>query len=104
MDVRRDERFLAEHGLVPCGKEYASSRFTPSVPHDLTVMEIRIRDNPARTPICTDVEVTHERTGRTERLQGEGRTVLADLLNITDTCDPDVILMSHADLWMQKLA
>ena len=43
------------------------------------------------------------RTGRTERLQGEGKTVLADLLALADACDPDVILMSHADLWMQKL-
>ncbi|MGA2918149.1 type B DNA-directed DNA polymerase [Methanoregula sp.] len=102
VDVRRDQRFLAEHGLVPCGENLAS-RFSPSIPHNLTVMEIRIRDNPARASSCTDAEVINERTGRTERLQGEGRTVLADLLTLTETCDPDVILMSHADLWMQKL-
>ena len=102
VDVRRDQRFLAEHGLVPCGEEL-SSRFTPSVPHALGVMEIRIRDSPARAPYCTDVEVIHERTGRNERLHGEGKTVLADLLALADACDPDVVLMSHADLWMQKL-
>jgi DNA polymerase I len=102
VDVRRDQRFLAENGFVPCGEEPAS-RFTPSVPHDLTVMEIRIRGSPARESDCTDAEVIHERTGRAERLQGDGRTVLADLLALTDACDPDVILMSHADLWMQNL-
>jgi DNA polymerase I len=102
VDIRRDQRFLAEHGLVTCGDDLAS-RFTPSVLHDLRVMEIRIRDSPSRGSVCTDVEVIHERTGRAERLQGEGRTVITDLLDLTHTCDPDVILMSHADLWMQKL-
>ena len=102
VDVRRDQRFLAERGVVPCG-EVLSSRFTPAVPHDLSVMEIRIRDSPARASSCTDVEVLHEPTGRAERLHGEGRAVLADLLALADACDPDVILMSHADLWMQNL-
>ena len=102
VDVRRDQRFLAERGLVPCG-EILASRFSPSVPHDLCVMEIRIRDNPARASSCTNVEVIHERTGRAERLHGEGRTILTDLLALADACNPDVVLMSHADLWMQKL-
>ena len=102
VDVRRDQRFLAGRGLVPCG-EKLSSRFTPDVPHDLSIMEIRIRDNPSRSEACTDVEVILGRTGRTERLHGGGQSVLADLLALADACDPDVILMSHADLWMQKL-
>jgi DNA polymerase I len=102
VDVRRDQRFLAERGLVPCGTDL-SSRFTPAVPHALSVMEIRIRDSPARASSCTDVEVLHEPIDRAERLHGEGRAVLADLLALADACDPDVILLSHADLWMQNL-
>jgi DNA polymerase, archaea type len=102
VDVRRDQRFLAERGLVPCGDDL-SSRFIPAVLHDLSIMEIRIRDSPARAAGCTDVEVVHEGTGRIERLQGRGRCVLADLLGLAEACDPDVLLMSHADLWMQKL-
>ena len=53
---------------------------------------------PARL-LCTDVELVHERT---ELLQGTGRTVVTDLFSLLETIDPDVILMSQADLWMPK--
>jgi DNA polymerase, archaea type len=100
VDVRRDQRFMAENGLVPCGGEPAS-RFSPDVPHALSVMECRIPDNPARSPLCTDVEVIHE--GQTRHLHGAGTTVVSDLLLLAESCDPDVILMSRADTWMERL-
>lgn len=99
VDVRRDQQFMAEQGIVPCGHEH-ESRFTPDFSYDLRQLEIRIHDNPARSPVCTDVELISDLT---ERLTGAGSTVISDLFGQIRTIDPDVILMSHADAWLPKL-
>ena len=98
VDVRRDQQFLAEHGLFPCG-EPGESRFTPDFSYDLDRMEIRIHDNPERSSLCTEVEII---TDRNERLTGPGSTVTADLFSLAASFDPDVILMSRADAWMPR--
>ena len=98
VDVRRDQRFMAEHGLFPCGNG-DDSRFSPEFRHDLDIATIRVRGNPAH-PAFTDVELVHERT---ERLAGQEREVLADLFSLVAAADPDVLLMPDADIWMPKL-
>ncbi len=99
VDVRRDQRFMAEQDIFPCG-EAGESRYSPDFSYDLRQVEIRIRDPPDRASLCTDVEFVHEQ--RTELLQGPGSVVTADLFSLVETVDPDVILMSQADLWMPK--
>jgi DNA polymerase I len=99
VDVRRDQRFMAEHGIVPCGGDN-ETRFSPEFSHDLNIMEIRIHDNPALTRTCSDVEVIHDRT---EKLTGPARNVLSDLFSLVSSVDPEVILMSDADSWMPKI-
>jgi DNA polymerase I len=98
VDVRRDQRFMAEQGLFPCG-EAGEHRCSPDFRYDLRQVEIRIHDHPARSSLCTDLELIHERT---ELLQGPGHTVVTDLFSLLEAIDPDVILMSQADLWMPK--
>ncbi|MGB9176509.1 MAG: type B DNA-directed DNA polymerase, partial [Methanoregula sp.] len=98
VDVRRDQRFMAEQGIFPCGNA-DESRYSPDFQYDLRQVEIRIHDHPARSIICTDVELVHERT---EFLRGTGRMVVTDLFSLLEAIDPDVILMSQADLWMPK--
>jgi DNA polymerase I len=100
VDVRRDHRFMAEQGIFPCGDDPAS-RFSPDFSYDLRRMEIRIHDDPARSQVCTDVELVSDRT---ERLQGPGGTVIEDLFGLVKSQDPDVILMSHADTWLPKFS
>jgi DNA polymerase, archaea type len=99
VDVRRDQQFMAEQGIVPCSHE-DESRFTPDFSYDLRQLEIRIHDDPARSAVCTDVELISDRT---EQLKGNGSTVISDLFEQIRTADPDVILMSHADTWLPKL-
>ena len=99
VDVRRDQRFMAENGIFPCGADNGS-RFSPVFDYDLRQMAIHIHDNPALSATCTDIEVTCEST---ERLSGNGRDVLSDLFGIVASYDPDVILMKDADTWMPKL-
>jgi DNA polymerase I len=102
VDVRRDQRFMAENGIFCCGEEN-DSRFSPVFGYDLRQMEIHIHDNPAISTACTDVGVTCGSTGRTERLTGPGRDILTDLFGLVASYDPDVVLMPDADTWMPKL-
>jgi DNA polymerase I len=99
VDVRRDQRFMAEHGLFFCGGK-DDSRFSPVFSHDLNVIEIHIHDNPALSSFCTDIDVIHNRT---EHLTGQTETMLEDLFCLVSTLNPDVILMPDADTWMPKI-
>ena len=99
VDVRRDQRFMAENGIFACSTGN-DSRFAPEIVHDLRQMEIRICDNPSRSAVCTEVRVTCEGT---DRICGSTANVLADLFGLVEACDPDVILMPDADTWMVKL-
>ena len=99
VDVRIDQRFMAERGIVPCCKE-SGSRFLPDLSCDLRQMEIRIHDDPVLSSTCSDIDVVFEGT---EHLHGTGRDVLAGLFLLVAECDPDVILMPDADTWMPKL-
>jgi DNA polymerase I len=99
VDVRRDQRFMAEGGYVPCCAD-PEARFSPVSDHSLKSMEIRIRNDPARDQACSDIEIVD---GRTERLHGQEQDVLADLFGLVAACDPDLILMAGADRWMPRL-
>jgi len=98
VDVRRDQRFMAENGLFPCGAEQ-DLRFSPEFSHDLNIMEIKVNDNPVLSFVCSDVEVI---CGHTERLTGQMSDVLAALFPLVRSLDPDVILMTDADTWMPR--
>jgi DNA polymerase I len=99
VDVRRDQRFMAENGLYPCGAEQ-DSRYAPEFLHYLNIIELKVHDNPALSAPCSDVEVIHECT---ERLTGQANDVLADLFALVRSLDPDVILMPDADTWMPRI-
>ena len=99
VDVRRDQRFMAEGGIVPCCAD-PDDRFSPTFEQGLNSMEIRIRDDPPRAATCSDIEIIGERT---ERLHGREGDVLADLFSLVSAYDPDLILMTNADRWMSKL-
>ncbi|NLD56928.1 MAG: type B DNA-directed DNA polymerase [Methanomicrobiales archaeon] len=99
VDVRRDQQFMAETGIFPCCDDPAL-RYSPDMTADLRQLEIHTREDPARTPLCTDVELVSDRT---EHLQGRGSTVAEDLFGMVEAIDPEVILMSNADSWLPKL-
>jgi len=99
VDIRPDQKYLAEHDLVPCGNGQ-ESRFDPDIPCDLRQMEIAIGSNPHRNPALESVEVTCDRT---EHLAGPEQQVLSDLLDVVNSADPDIILFQDADAWMAKL-
>jgi DNA polymerase I len=99
VDVRRDQRFMAERGIFPCVGE-GDDRFSPEITHDLTVMEIEIQGNPVLSSQFTKIEV---KGIHRERLTGENQEVLAALFGLVSSLDPEVILMPDADTWMPKI-
>ena len=99
VDVRRDQRFMAERGIFPCAGE-GDDRFSPYIRHDLSVMEIRINGDPTLSTQFTEIDVIH---GSTEHLTGLTGEVLSALFGLVKSVDPDVILMPDADTWMPKI-
>ncbi len=106
VDVRRDQRFMAEHDIFPCSGA-GGTRFSTSFVHPLRCMEIRIADNPSRSALCTEIQLAYGDAGdpgaTSDRLTGTNRSVLADLCALVAAHDPDVILMPDADTWMSRL-
>ena len=99
VDVRRDQRFMAERGISPCLGE-GEDRFSPEIAHTLSVMDIRIHGDPALSPHITEIDVIH---GSTEHLTGLTGEVFTALFGLVKSVDPDVILMPDADSWMPKI-
>jgi DNA polymerase I len=99
VDVRLDQRFMAEKGIFPCGK-LGESRFNPDFEVPLSVMEVEVIGNSYLEREISRIEV---RNGGQERLEGREITVLSDLSGLIKAVNPDVILFPYADMWMQLI-
>ncbi len=99
VDVRRDQQYLAERDLFPCG-EQDESRFSLDFSSPLHLMDLKFSGDPIRKKEIYGVEVLTECP---RMLEGREGVVLSDLLELIKVHDPDVILLPHADLWMQLL-
>ncbi len=100
VDVGCDQRWMAEHRVVPCLLP-GDSRFSPEVTHDLRVIGLAVHGNPSRPSDISSIEVTCE--GRQEMIGGAEGVVLSDLGSLIGAIDPDVILFTDADLRVPAL-
>jgi len=96
VDVRQDQRYMAEHDLFPCG-DRDESRFSPDFDVPLTSLELQVADDPSMPAEISRVEVLE---GHKRKLQGPEQTVLSDLLDLIKSHDPDLILCPNADTWI----
>ncbi len=96
VDVRQDQRYMAEQDLFPCG-ERDESRFSPDFEVPLSSLELRVYGDPSmpREISCVDIL-----DGRKRRLEGPEKTVISDLLEFVKVHDPDLVLMPFADTWV----
>ncbi len=99
VDVRQDQRYMAEKGLFPCG-DRNESRFSPDFEVPLSSLEIHVQGDPNFPGEISCVQVFD---GRKRRLEGSERSVISDLLELIAVHDPDVILIPYADVWTQLL-
>ena len=99
VDVRTEQRFMAEKKIVPCCSEF-ESRFDTDFEIPLSTLEIKIPGNPC---IDKDVPSIVISDGCEKRLEGSERCVLKDLSDQVEAYDPDVILFKNADFWMHLI-
>jgi DNA polymerase, archaea type len=97
VDIRPDQRFMAEGGLVPCGSP-DESRFSAEIEIPLEELTITVQGNPHRDREVTCIGVSGDRV-----ISGAERQVLSDLFTLIDDRDPDVILFPDAGIWMQLI-
>lgn len=99
VDIRLDQRAMAEAGLVPCSYP-GESRFALDFPVPLSVAELEALGNPYREGPLPPIEVKGERR---EVLEGREPVLLEDLFSLIGILDPDVILMPCADIWIPRI-
>lgn len=99
VDVRQDQRYMAEHDIFPCGGR-DESRFSPDFLVPLTQMALEVAGDPSRPGDFSRVQVLN---GRKRMLEGSERSVVTDLLEMIKSCNPDLILLPHADTWVPLL-
>lgn len=100
VDLRLDQRYLAEKGLFPCGDQ-CESRFDIDFDLLLTSLKIEVNANPRLSKAVTEIRVTNGR--RETRLKGLERMVLADLFDLVKVHNPDMIFFPDGDLWVPKM-
>jgi DNA polymerase I len=96
VDVRQDQRYMAEHDIFPCG-DRGESRFAPDFDVPLTSMEIQVTGDPSMPREISCVQILN---GCKRQLEGSEKTVISDLLDLIKTHDPDLILLPYADTWV----
>ncbi len=96
VDVRQDQRYMAEHDIFPCG-DRDESRFSPDFDVPLTGLELRVAGDPY---IPRDISCIETLSGRKRKFEGPERQVIADLLEFIRSRDPDLLLMPFADTWV----
>jgi len=99
IDVRLDQRWLAENSLFPAGNinESNEDRFNPDFACPLKIVRIFVKGEknyPASNNRITKVRFNGE------AVEGREKTILEDLSSLLDSHDPDVILLPHADYWV----
>jgi DNA polymerase, archaea type len=95
VDVRQDQRYMAEHDIFPCG-DRDESRFCPDFEMPLTSLEIKVAGDPSMPREISRVEILD---GHGRRLEGPERQVITDLLELIKSHNPDLILLPYADTW-----
>jgi DNA polymerase, archaea type len=96
VDVRQDQRYMAEHDIFPCG-DRDESRFCPNFEVPLTRLEIQVAGDPSMLKEISRIDILN---GRKRRLEGFERQVISDLMDLVASHDPDLILLPNADTWV----
>jgi DNA polymerase I len=96
VDIRQDQRYMAEHDIFPCG-EREESRFSPDFEVPLTSLALHVAGDPSMPREFSCVEVLD---GHRRLLEGPERQVITDLMELIKAHDPDLILLPNADTWV----
>ena len=96
VDVRQDQRYMAEHDIFPCGGR-DESRFSPDFEVPINGMEVKVSGDPSRPGDFSCIQILN---GKKRWLEGSERTVVSDFLELIKSYNPDLILLPYADTWV----
>jgi DNA polymerase I len=96
VDVRQDQRYLAESDLFPCG-DRDESRFSPDFEVPLRGLGVEVIGDPSMPREISCVQILD---GCKQRFEGPEKVVLSDLMEFIKIHDPDLILLPYADTWV----
>jgi len=96
----KDQRFMAEEGIVPCTGD-GEDRFSPLADHSLSLMEVRVQGDFGQS--AQGFEIAAEYAGESCRFAGTIHDVLDDFSGYLAACDPDTILMPDSDTLVPRL-
>lgn len=98
VDVRLEQRFMAENGVFPCSHvlDGDERRFEPDFELPFSAMNVII-DGDIFERSIRSVEVNGK------RIEGSEKRVVEGLLAVVEAEDPDVVLMRDADFWMPRI-
>ena len=114
VDIRRDQQYLAERDIFPCG-EKDESRFSPDFASPLREMRLHFSGDPLRGRSISGVDLAWEKADAEKlranegekrslrRLEGGERCIISDLMELLRLHDPDVLLVDRGDLWVPLL-
>ncbi len=83
VDVRQDQRYMAEQDLFPCG-ERDESRFSPDFEVPLRSLELRVYGDPSMPPEISRIDVLDGHLHDVNLLNCYGSPINLDLHKITD--------------------
>jgi DNA polymerase I len=93
VDVRQDQRYLAEKDLFPCG-DREESRFSPDFEVPLIGLGMEVIGDPSIPKEISCVQILN---GHKRRFEGSEKVILSDLMEFIKVHDPDVILFPYSD-------
>ncbi|MFO7967433.1 MAG: type B DNA-directed DNA polymerase [Archaeoglobaceae archaeon] len=98
VDVRLDQRFFAENGLIP-GKQTSRFDAHPGFENvEIAEVEVKGEKNyPSKKNRVAEIILNGF------KLEGDEKTVLQDFSRQLEFNDPDIILFPHADYWMDLM-
>ncbi len=96
VDVRQDQRYLAEKDLFPCG-DRDESRFAPDFQVPLSILGMEIAGDPT---LPREISCVHVLNDRKQRFEGWRRLSSPTSWSLSKSTIPDVILFPYADTWV----
>jgi len=98
VDVRLEQKFMAEKGIFPCSHilEDVSERFEVDFDLPFDVLKVGVKGDIFK-PEIKEISIN----GR--KIKNEEKELIEELSVIIEEQDPDIILMEDADFWMPRI-
>jgi len=100
LDVRAEQKYLAEHSLSLC-LDAGDEVFSTDAEHPLTVMKVKVAGEPHIDRSMKKISIGYG--DETVTAEGDDHSLTELLITSVSGHDPQVILFGNADSWMHRI-